>query len=186
MEFGLPFIESYLDKLSSWNQGLMLKFLEKVKSSKVFVMYLPKVFYSKAVVQINSIKTVNKGKKYHSAQYKQGFNFDKVSEFMLRNLNTSMENNPLLKIFNSLLESYQAKKEVFWFGEMELRADTFNLSESAQNTFGKYFEPEMLKYFNICGDILENQRRWWRSGLLLTEQNQNISQIFDQQTKVCS
>ena len=32
LEFGLPFIESYLDKLSSWNQGLMLKFLEKVSA----------------------------------------------------------------------------------------------------------------------------------------------------------
>ena len=31
LDFGQPLIESYLDKLSSWNQGLMLKFLEKVK-----------------------------------------------------------------------------------------------------------------------------------------------------------
>ena len=147
-------------------------------------MHFPKVLYSKAAFQINSIKTVNKGSKYHSAQYKQGFNLDKVSKFMLSNLNTNIENNPLPKLLNSLLE--RAGKEVYRFGEMNLHANAFNLSKSAQNTFGKYFEPEMLKYFNICGEILQTQRRWWRSGLLFREQKQNISQIFDQQTKECS
>jgi len=29
LEFGLPIVESYLNRLSSWNQGLMLKFIEK-------------------------------------------------------------------------------------------------------------------------------------------------------------
>ena len=144
------------------------------------------MFYSKAVFQINSIKTVNKGQEYHSDQYRQGFNLDKVSKFMLGNLNTNITNNPLLKILNSLLDSYRAGKQVFWFGEMNLHSNTFNLSRSAQNTFGKYFEPEMFRYFNKCGEILKNQRRWWRSGLLSTEQKQNISQIFDQQTKECS
>ena len=165
----------------------MLKFLEKVKSSKIFAFsFLPKVIYSKAVIQINSIKTVNKGQKYHSAQYKQGFNFDQVSKFMLGNLNTKIGSNPLQKILNSLLESYRAGKQVYWFGEMNLHPQTFNLSESAQKSFGKYFEPELLKYFNICGEILQNQRRWWRSGLLFTDRNQNVSRIFEQQTKECS
>ena len=186
LEFGLPLIESHLDQLSSWNQGLMLKFLEKVKSSKIFAKYLPKVFFSKAVFQINSIKTVNKGSEYHSAQYKQGFNLNEVDKFMLSNLNTQLESNPLLKILTSLLDSYRAGKQVYWFGEMNLPSDTFNLSKSAQNTFGKYFEPEMLKYFNICGEILQNQGRWWRSGLLFKKQNQNISRIIEQQSKECS
>ena len=143
------------------------------------------MFYSKAVFQINSIKTVNKGQEYHSDQYRQGFNLDKVSKFTLGNLNTNITNNPLLKILNSLLDSYRAGKQVFWFGEMKLHTDTFNLSKSAQNTFGEYFEPEMLKYFNVCGEIVKTQRRWWRSGLLFTQQNLNISWIFDQQTKEC-
>jgi len=173
LDFGQPLIESYLDKLSSWNQGLMLKFLEKV-------------IYSKAAFQINSIKTVNKGSKYHSAQYKQGFNLDKVSKFMLSNLNTNIEKNPLLKIFNNLLDRYRAKKEVYSYGEMELNTDTFILSKSAQNTFGKYFEPEMLKYFNICGQILQNQQRWWRSALLFTEQNPSIARIIEQMSIECS
>ena len=30
MEFGLPIVESYLDKLSSWNQAVITYFLEKV------------------------------------------------------------------------------------------------------------------------------------------------------------
>ena len=149
-------------------------------------MYLPKVLYSKAVFQINSIKTVNAGQEYHSGQYKQGFNLDEVSKFLLSNLNTKTQSNPLLEILNSLLDSQRAGKQVSWFGEMNLHTDTFNLSRSAQNTFGKYFEPEMLKYFNTCGEILQNQRRWWRSGLLFTEQNQNISRLFEQQSKECS
>ena len=144
------------------------------------------MLYSKTLFQINSIKTVNKGSKYHSAEYKQGFNLDEVNKFMLSNLNTKNPSNPLIEIFNSLLDSYRAGKQVYWFGEMKLHADTFNLSKSAQNTFGKYFEPEMLRYFNICGDILQNQRRWWRSAMLFTEKKQNIAQILEQQSKVCS
>ena len=147
--------------------------------------YSSKVFYSKALFQINSIKTVNKGTKYHSDQYRQGFNFDEVTEFMQSNLNSDMKKNPLLDIFNSLVDSYRAKKQVSWFGEMELHADQFNLSENAQNTFGEHFEPEMLKYFNICGNILQNQRRWWRSGLLFTERSKSIAQVYDQQSKKC-
>ena len=30
LEFGLPIVESFLDKLSSWNQAVMTYFLEKV------------------------------------------------------------------------------------------------------------------------------------------------------------
>ena len=30
LDFGLPLVESYLDRLSSWNQGLIAHFLEKV------------------------------------------------------------------------------------------------------------------------------------------------------------
>ena len=115
-----------------------------------------------------------------------GFNLDEVSKFMLNNLNTNIANNPLLEIFNSLVDSYRAGKQVYWFGEMQLQQDKFNLSENAQNNFGKYFEPEMLKYFNICGEILQTQRRWWRSGLLFSEQSNNIAQIFEQQSKECS
>ena len=129
---------------------------------------------------------MNKGSNYHSAQYKQGFNLDEVSKFMQSNLNTNIEKNPLLKIFNNLLDFPRAKKEVYSFGEMELNTDTFNLSKSAQNTFGKYFQPEMLKYFNICGEILQNQQRWWRSALLFTEQNPSIARIIEQQSKECS
>ena len=182
---GLPFIESHLDKLSSWNQGLMLKFLEKVTliHRETFILFFPQVFYSKSLFQINSIKTVNKGNKYHSAQYKQGFNFDEVTKFMMSNLNTKIKENPLLKIFNSLVDSYRAKKQVYWFGEMQLNINNFNLSENAQNAFGKIFEPELLKYFNKCGEIFRNQQRWWRSGLLYTEQSN--ANIFVDQSKEC-
>ena len=40
LEFGQPLIESYLDKLSSWNQGVMLKFLEKVKFLEIMFVFL--------------------------------------------------------------------------------------------------------------------------------------------------
>ena len=115
-----------------------------------------------------------------------GFNLDEVSKFMLRNLNLNVERNPLLDIFNALEESYRAGNHGYRFGEMRLQKNNCNLSENAQNNFGKYFEPEMLKYFNICGVILQNQGRWWRSGLLVKKQNQNISRIIEQQSKECS
>ena len=153
---------------------------------KWFFEYFPKVIYSKAAFQINSIKTVNSGSNYHSAQYKQGFNLDKLSRFMLSNLNTNIEKNPLLKILNNILDKYRAKEEVYAFGEMELNTDTFILSKSAQNTFGKCFELEMLKYFNICGEILQNQQRWWSSALLFAEQNPSIARIIEQQSIECS
>ena len=143
------------------------------------------VFFSKATYQINSVLVLNPSREYHSENYKQGFQFDKLVNFMQSNLNSDMKKNPLLKIFNSLVDSYRAKKQVSWFGEMELHADQFNLSENAQNTFGGHFEPEMLKYFNICGNILQNQRRWWRSGLLFTERSKSIAQVYDQQSKEC-
>ena len=114
-----------------------------------------------------------------------GFNFEEVSKFMLRNLNLNVERNPLSDIFNALVESYRAGNHGYRFGEMRLQKDNFNLSEDAQNNFGKYFEPEMLKYFNICGEILQTQRRWWRSGLLFSEQSDNIAKIFEQQSKEC-
>ena len=43
LKLGLPFIESHLDKLSSWNQGLMLKFLEKVTliHRETFILFFP-------------------------------------------------------------------------------------------------------------------------------------------------
>ena len=113
-----------------------------------------------------------------------GFNFGELNKFMLNNLNMSVVNNPLLEVYNSLVDSYR-KGKVYRFGEMQLEKENFNLSEDAEKTFGKYVEPEMFKYFNICGEILQTQRRWWRSGLLFSEQSTNIARIFEQQSKEC-
>ena len=158
------------------------------------------MFYSKSLFQINSVRTLNKVKQKiahqcplvptcASAQVNthkgDGFNFGELNKFMLNNLNMSVVNNPLLEVYNSLVDSYR-KGKVYRFGEMQLEKENFNLSEDAEKTFGKYVEPEMFRYFNICGEILQTQRRWWRSGLLFLEQRNNIARIFEQQSKECS
>ena len=189
MEFGLPIVESYLNRLSSWNQGLMLKFIEKVKFKDrgyicFFNYLLSQVFYSRSMYQINSIKTINKGGQYHSGNYKQGFQFEQVYEFLLDNLNAKLKENPLLTLLDSLLDSFQAG--IGMNAVMTLHPSSFNLSEQAQKYFGKRFEPEMMKYFNLCGSIFENQGKWWRSGLLQKELDDSIIQISDQQIHSCA
>ena len=166
MAFGLILVESYLDKLSSWNQGVIAHFLEKVEPSKIVIMAPPlaQVFYSQSAYQINSVKTINTGVQYHSENYKQGFNWDQITEFVLKNLNTDMAENPLIEIFNKIVDSYK-KKIPSEFGVMKLDYGKFNISLQLQ-PFGKYFEPELLKFFKICGSMMQAQCRWWNSGLL--------------------
>ena len=136
--------------------------------------------------QINSVKTVNGGSQYHSDNYKQGFQFDQVYEFLLDNLNVSLKENPLLTLLDSLVDSYRFGGSCpQCFGVMTLQPSFFNLSEQAQGYFGKRFEPEMVKYFNLCGSLFENQGKWWRSGLLHKELSDSIVHISDQQINYC-
>ena len=125
---------------------------------------LAQVFYSQSSYQINSVKTINTGVQYHSENYKQGFNWDQITEFVLKNLNTDMAENPLIEIFNKIVDSYK-KKIPSEFGVMKLDYGKFNISLQLQ-PFGKYFEPELLKFFKICGSMMQAQCRWWNSGLL--------------------
>ena len=134
--------------------------------------------------QINSVKTVNGGSQYHSDNYKQGFQFDQVYEFLLDNLNASLKENPLLTLLDSVVDSYWDRYHYSHgneWGKIILHPCIFNLSEQAQRYFGKIFEPEMVKYFKLCGHLIENQGKWWRSGLLHKELNDSIVQISDQQ-----
>ena len=133
------------------------------------------IIYSQATFQINSVTTINPSNEYHSDNYKQGFHFDKITEFMLRNLNTVLDENPLIPLFNSLVDRHRQKKPA-QFGSMRLNSSQFNLSNVAQESFGKRFEPEMLKFFNTCGSIVQTQGRWWRSGLLYGKLSQSITQ----------
>ena len=145
---------------------------------------MSQVFYSQSLYQINSIKTINKGSQYHGGNYKQGFQFDQVYEFLLDNLNAELKENPLFTLLDSLLESHEAG--IGMKGVMTLRPSLFNLSEQALGSFGKRFEPEMMKYFNLCGSLFENQGKWWRSGLLYKELSYPIIQISDQQIHYCT
>jgi len=159
LEFELPIVESFLDKLSSWNQAGITFFLEKV-------------FYSQSAYQINSIKTVNTGREYHNADYKQGWNWDQMTEFMLRNLNTDVAENPLIQMFYKMVGIFK-KGGSAEFGSMKLDYGKFNLSKKALQPLGIYFEPELLKFFNMCGSILQTQCRWWHSGLLYGKLSQS-------------
>ena len=177
MAFGLTLVESYLDKLSSWNQGVIAHFLEKVEPSKIVIMALPlaQVFYSQSAYQINSVKTINTGVQYHSENYKQGFHWDQITEFVLKNLNTDLAENPLIEIFNKIVDSYK-KKIPSEFGVMKLDYGKFNISLQLQ-PFGKYFEPELLKFFKICESLMQTQCKWWDSGLLYGQLSQRIQNV---------
>ena len=93
---------------------------------------------------------------------------------MLSNLNTLLDENPLIPLFNSLIQ--HSKHNQARFGSMRLNSSQFNLSDAAQESFGKRFEPEMLKFFNTCGSIVQTQGRWWRSGLLYGKLSHSITQ----------
>jgi len=177
LQFGLPLTESPLDWLSSWNQALVLYFKEKV-------------FYSRSLFQINSIITENGGSAYHakdlssggSYQYKQGFNFKEVQALIESNMNPAIQENPVLELINQLFENMRSQSE-FRYGEMSLDVKKFNFSERAQMTFGKTFEPEMLKYFNICGSMLQTQFKWYRSELLRDLPNKKFHVSEDNRNK---
>ena len=131
------------------------------------------VFYSQSAYQINSIRTINTGIEYHSANYKQGHHWDRMTEFVLKNLNTDFVENPLIPMFNTLVDKGKVGQKSD-FGSMKLDFGKFNLSKKALKPFGKYFEPELLKFFNMCGSILQTQCRWWDSGLLYGKLSQSI------------
>ena len=131
------------------------------------------MFYSQSAYQFNSIKTINTGAKYHNANYKQGFHWDQMTEFILKNLNTDLAENPVIQMFHKCVGIFK-KGVPSDCGRMKLDYSKFNLSKKALQPFGKYFEPELLKFFNICGSILQTQCRWWDSGLLYGKLSQSI------------
>ena len=136
---------------------------------------LAQVFYSQSSYQINSIHVINTA---HSstANYRQGFHWDQMTEFVLKNLNTDLAENPVIQIFNATVDSYKRKKAHI-FGIMELDFGKFNFSETASQPFGKRFEPEIFKFFNKCGSIMQTQAKWWNSGLLNDKLSQSILQM---------
>ena len=137
---------------------------------------LVQVFYSQSAYQVNSVKTINTGVQYHSKEYKQGFHWDQMTEFVLKNLNTDLAENPLIVIFNKILDCLK-KENYSEYGTMKLDYSKFNLSQIASHSVGRSFEPEMLKFFDKCGSILQNQGKWWKSGLLNGALSQKILQM---------
>ena len=133
------------------------------------------MFFSQATYQINSVLVLNPSREYHSENYKQGFQFDKIVDFMQRNLNTKLDRNPLIPLLNAAVDKYR-KGTPSQFGSMVLDPGKFNLSATALESFGKTFEPEILKFFNRCGSLMQTQGRWWRSGLLYRKLSERIVQ----------
>ena len=99
---------------------------------------------------------------------------------MLKNLNTDLVENPLIKIFNKIVDSWGKKGNPSEFGTMKLDYSQFNISLEQQQQlqpFGKYFEPELLKFFKICGSLMQTQCKWWDSGLLYGQLSQRIQNV---------
>ena len=153
----------------------ILSFHKKKIGSVLYISPL-QVFFSKATYQINSVLVLNPSREYHSENYKQGFQFDKLVNFMQSNLNTSFDGNPLVPLLNSVVENHR-KLTPAKFGSMILDPGKFNLSPAALESFGKKFEPEILKFFNKCGSLVQTQRRWWRSGLVFGKLSESLVQF---------
>ena len=142
------------------------------------------MFYSQATYQINSVLVLNPSREYHSENYKQGFQFDKIVEFMQSNLNTNLDENPLMPLLHSLIDKHR-KQKPSQFGSMVIDPGKFNLSATALESFGKMFEPEILKFFNRCGSLMQTQGRWWRSGLLYGKLSERIVQFSKILQNIC-
>ena len=95
---------------------------------------------------------------------------------MQSNLNTNLDENPLMPLLHSLIDKHR-KQKASQFGSMVLDPGKFNLSATALESFGKTFEPEILKFFNRCGSLMQTQGRWWRSGLLYGKLSERIVQF---------
>lgn len=165
LEFGLPIYESYLDKLSSWNQGVVFYFVMKA-------------IYSKASVQINSIKTVNTGGAYHGREaYKQGFQFGEVSQTVRANINLNIENNPLNFYLDSLIDQFHKRSPSNW-GDGPIDKGKFKISKENKDKFGKQLNSDILKYFNMCGSFFQLQAKWWKSNLCRNVQSSAIDTVL--------
>ena len=88
------------------------------------------MFFSQATYEINSVLVLNPSREYHSENYKQGFQFDKIVDFMQRNLNTKLDRNPLIPLLNAAVDKYR-KGTPSQFGSMVLDPGKFNLSATA-------------------------------------------------------
>ena len=165
LEFGLPIYESYLDKLSSWNQGVVFHFIIKA-------------LYSHASMQINSVKTVNTGSAYHGRKdYKQGFQFEEIKKTVMANLNLSIENNPLVLYLNSEIENYEKQTPGIW-GAGSIDISKFKIGEEIKGNIGNDLNFEILNYFNMCGNMLNYQSKWWKSNLYHSTHSGTIDKIW--------
>ena len=142
------------------------------------------VFYSRSTYQINSVMTLNPSGKYHGENYKQGFQFEEITKFMNSNLNMNLSENPLSTLLNPTLEFYRTRTPSK-FGSMILDPTLFQLSAAARETFGKKFEPEILKFFNVCGTIMQTQIKWWRSGLLYGKLSESLLEYSKTLRNIC-
>ena len=155
LEFGLPFLESPLDWVSSWNENCLH-------------IFFIKIFFSRSAPQCNSVKTINGGSKYHSKKktgeayiYKQGFYRENVSHVIKEHINLTIYKNPLVPLFDKY-DAYGMTHRPSW-GEVKLDPVVFNMSRA--NNFGLGFSLTVFKFFNICGYFFEAQARWWKSGI---------------------
>ena len=165
--YGLPIQETVLDHLSSWNQAVLFHFTIKA-------------FYSNASMQCNSVYTVNKqdgnqGASYHREEYKQGFHLEEVRRLLMQNIDSSVENNPLIFYMNYLIDHIDSVSQ---FGDGPVDITKFKISVENKKSFGQEFNIDLLDYFNMCGDFVKTQALWWKSNLLRTVKSKSIDKVM--------
>ncbi len=60
-----------------------------------------------------------------------------------------------------------------YWANLDVSDVDFDISERNKRNFGFRFIPDLLKYFNLCGEIVTSRQRWWNSNLVV----QNTSDL---------
>ena len=82
---------------------------------------------------------------------------------MRDNINLTIPDNPLIGILEFLLKCLQLRK-LSPFGEMVISPSQFNMTNEIK--FGHAFLPDLFQFFNVCGEIIQTQAKWWQSNLI--------------------
>ena len=91
----------------------------------------------------------------------------RVRSILIKNTKTGLNGtNPLRHLLDTLLENCCINKEKKKkFGMRQLFPNKMGLADP-EGRLGRQFVPEMLRFLEPCGTLVQYQVLWWRSPLL--------------------
>ena len=64
-----------------------------------------------------------------------------------------------------------------YWAVLDLPEDDFDISKANRKDFGVNFIPDLLKYFNHCGEVYTSRQLWWKSNLFNKSMMPNNTKI---------